>query len=123
MRLTEGIVLLWPLFLAMQSLRGRAQSLTAAEWLWVIAWLCVVLLTGLAAWKRWGTLPEWLNEVGDKPRTIYYTIVAPSMGALALLFTLGGLLSRAPSPWTHPFSLALVTWPVLPLAGILTLGK
>ena len=37
MRLTEGVVLLWPLFLATQSLRGRGQSLTAGEWLWVIA--------------------------------------------------------------------------------------
>src|SRR4051812_46822073 len=48
MRLTEGVVLLWPLFLVLQKFRGRSQGLTAGEWLWVIAWLCIVLLTGLA---------------------------------------------------------------------------
>ena len=123
MRLTEGVVLLWPLFLATQSLRGRAQGLTAGEWLWVIAWLCIVLLTALAAWGKWGTLPEWLRDNANKPRTIYYLIVAPSMGVLAAVFAVVGLVGRGQSPWTHSFSLALVTWPVLPLAGIFTLGK
>ena len=123
MRLTEGVVLLWPLFLAIQSLRGRAQGLTAGEWLWVIAWVCVVLMTALAAWGKWGTLPEWLQQHANKPRTIYYMIVAPSMGALAAVFAVGGLVSRGQAPWTNSFSLALVTWPVLPLAGIFTLGK
>jgi hypothetical protein len=123
MRLTEGVALLWPLFLATQSLRGRTTSLTAGEWLWVIAWVCVALLTGLAAWEKWGTLPEWLQENVKKPRMIYYTIVVPSMGALAALFAVGGLVSRGQVPWTNSFSLALVTWPVLPLAGIFTLGK
>jgi hypothetical protein len=125
MRLTEGVVLLWPLFLALQSVRGRGHSLTAGEWLWVIAWLCLTLLTGLASWERYhnSSLPDWLRDNADKPRTVYYMIVAPSMGALAMLFALGGLVRRGPTPWTNPFSLALVTWPVLPLAGILTLAK
>jgi hypothetical protein len=122
-RLTEGIVLLWPLFLAVQTLRGRSQGLTAGEWLWVIAWICVVTLTGLSAWEHWGTLPDWISENAHKPRWIYYMIVAPSMGVLAVLFALVGLVSRGQTPWSHPFSLALVTWPVLPLAGILTLTK
>jgi hypothetical protein len=123
MRLTEGVVLLWPIFLALQSLRGRAHGLSAGEWLWVIAWLGVATMTGLAAWAKWGTLPEWLQDHADKPRMIYYMIVAPSMGALAMLFAVIGLVRRSPIPWTQSFSLALVTWPVLPLAGILTLGK
>src|SRR3954469_15579497 len=61
MRMPEGIVLLWPVFLLFQKLRGRKQGLTAGEWLWVIAWLGVALLTGLSAWEKWwGPLPEWL---------------------------------------------------------------
>ena len=122
-RLTEGVVLLWPLFLALQSVRGRNQGLTAGEWLWVIAWLCVALLTGLAAWEHWGSLPNWIRELDQRPRWIYYMIVAPSMGVLAILFTLAGLVSRGGTPWTHSFSLALVSWPVVPLAGILMLAK
>jgi len=125
MRLTEGVVLLWPLFQATQSLRGRNHSLTGAEWLWVIAWICVALLTGLAVWGHpdKSALPEWLREHADKPQGIYYMVVAPSMAVLAALFAVIGLVRRTPLPWTHTFSLALVTWPVLPLAGILTLGK
>ena len=124
-RLTEGVVLLWPLFLAVQSVRGRGQSLTAGEWLWVIAWLCVAVFTGLAAWEHFskGPLPDWIKDHADTPRRIYYMVVAPAMAALAALFALGGLVTRAVVPWTHSFSLALVTWPVVPLAGILTLTK
>ena len=80
MRLTEGIVLLWPVFLALQSLRGRSEGLTAGEWLWVIAWLCVVLLTALAAWDKWGALPDWLKEHATRPRSLYYLIVTPAAG-------------------------------------------
>jgi hypothetical protein len=125
MRLTEGVVLLWPLFLAVQGVRGRGQSLTAGEWLWVIAWLCVAVCTGLAAWEHFGTgpLPDWIKDQTDTPRRIYYMIVAPAMAALAALFAVVSLVSRGLAPWTHAFSLALVTWPVVPLAGILTLAK
>jgi hypothetical protein len=53
MRLPEGVLLLWPVFLALQRLRGRRQGLTFGEWLWVLAWLGTALLTGLSAWERW----------------------------------------------------------------------
>ena len=43
--------------------------------------------------------------------------------ALAVVLLLAGLLRRGPSPWTDALSIALVTWPVLPLAGILAFGK
>ena len=79
------------------------------------------MLTGLAAWQNWGTLPDWLRDFADRPRTLYYRIVAPSIGALALLFTVGGLISRGPMPWTHPFSLVLMSWPIAPLAALMAL--
>ena len=123
MRLTEGILLLWPFFYGLQRLLGRRQGLTAGEWLWVLSWVGVALLTGLAAWGKWGSLPEFVQPYADTPRRLWYVIVVPSMAALAVLLLLGGLVRRRPTPWTHPFSLALMIWPVLPLAGVLTFGK
>src|SRR4051812_33593155 len=55
MRLSEGIVLLWPAFLMLQMVRGRGgMGLTAGEWLWVIAWFGVAVLTALTCWAQWG---------------------------------------------------------------------
>src|SRR5262245_427879 len=45
--LSQGVVLLWPLFYGLQWLRGRPQSLTAGEWLWGVAWLGTVLYLGV----------------------------------------------------------------------------
>jgi hypothetical protein len=123
MRLPEGVLLLWPVFLALQRLRGRRQGLTFGEWLWVLAWLGTALLTGLSAWERWGTLPEFAQPYTAKPRLLWYVLLVPSMAALAGVLALGGLLRRVPAPWTHTCGLALVLWPVAPLAGILLLGK
>src|SRR5262249_32839181 len=47
-RLPEGVILLWPVFLVSQFVLGRRQGLTSGEWLWVIAWLSDVLLTSLS---------------------------------------------------------------------------
>jgi hypothetical protein len=123
LRLTEGILLLWPVFLVTQLLRGRREPLTAAEWLWVVSWLGITLLTGLAAWETSGTLPEFLQEHSSAPFRLWYVIVVPSMAALAVLLGLAGLLRRGPAPWTHGFAVVLIVWPVGPLAGILTLGR
>jgi hypothetical protein len=125
MRLTEGVVLLWPLFFFVQWAAGRQEGLTAAEWLWVIAWLGVALLTGLSAWERWGSLPEWMRWLTEKyhPRHVWYLIFVPSLGVLALLFLLASVAVPRPRPWTHTFSIALATWPALPLAGIVAFGK
>jgi hypothetical protein len=123
MRLPEGVVLMWPFFFFNQRLLGRAEGLTSGEWLWVIAWLGVALLTGVTAWKESGKAPEFLMEYGDKPRLLWYQIVAPSMAVLSGLFLLFGVLRRGPAPWTHALGLVLVSWPVLPLAGILSLGE
>ncbi len=123
MRLPEGVILLWPVFLMLQRVRGRAQGLTFGEWLWVLAWLGLALLSGLSAWERWGALPEFAQAYAAKPRMFWYIVVVPSMAALAAVLALGGLLRRVPAPWTHTCGLAMVIWPVAPLAGILLLGK
>jgi hypothetical protein len=126
MRLTEGVVLMWPFFLVSQWLTGRSQGLTSGEWLWVLAWIGLALLTGLAAWEHYASqsIPEALKPLFQnyRPRHLWYLIVVPSMGVLALLFGLLGALGRGQTPWTHPFSLVLVIWPALPLGGILLLG-
>ena len=56
MRLPEGIILLWPFFYGIQRVRGRSQGLTSAEWLWVISWIGVALLTALSLAERQGLL-------------------------------------------------------------------
>src|SRR5262249_13770789 len=87
LRLTAGGVLLWPLFFFFQYLGGRRDGLTAGEWLWVLAWFGIALLTGLSAWERAG-LPDWLRSLTEKyhPRHVWYLICVPSLGVLALLF-------------------------------------
>jgi hypothetical protein len=123
MRLPEGVFLLWPLFLALQRVRGRKLGLTFGEWLWVLAWLGTAFLTGLSAWQKWGTLPELVQPYAVKSRLVWYIVIVPAMAAFAGLLTLGGLLRRVPAPWTHSCGLALMIWPVAPLSGILLLGK
>jgi hypothetical protein len=120
MRLPEGIILLWPLFFGTQRALGRAQGLTGGEWLWVISWVGVAVLASLDVWHSLGGMPEFLQT---RPRQLWYLIFVPAMAALALLLTLGGLLSRRPAPWTHLFSLALIIWPVVPLVGIQMCGR
>jgi hypothetical protein len=123
LRLTEGILLLWPVFFTTQLLRRRREPLTAAEWLWVVSWVGVALLTGLTAWETSGTLPEVLLPHTTVPAKLWYVICVPSMAALAVVLGLAGLLRRGPAPWTHSFAFALIVWPVAPLVGILTLGQ
>jgi hypothetical protein len=120
-RLPEGVILLWPLFLITQRLLGRKQGITSGEWLWVIAWLGTALLTGLAAWQTWGSVPEFLRDYLPWPFVLGYLIVAPSMAAVALVLLLLGLIGRWQQPWTHTFGLVLIIWPALPVAVILAL--
>lgn len=123
MRLPEGILLLWPFFFALQLLRGRPAALTAVEWLWVLSWLGIAVLTALSAWQVWGTLPEAVHAYRELPRKLWYVILAPSMAVLGLCLALAALFRREPLPWTHTFGLVLLLWPVGPLLGIVTLGK
>lgn len=123
LRLGEGVILLWPIFFAIQRVVGRPHGLTAGEWLWVLAWLGNATLIGLAAWHQWGTVPEFLRKPIFLPAFIWYVIVAPSMSLCAALIVLFDMFSGKQRPWTHQLSIVLMIWPVLPLAAILALGK
>jgi hypothetical protein len=123
LRLSEGILLMWPVFLLTQRVRGRPAGLTSIEWLWVLSWLGIAVLCGLSAWRTWGTVPEVVQPHVELPRKIWYLILVPSMAVLALLLGLVGLVRRTPPPWTHTFGIVLLLWPVGPLLGIVTLGK
>lgn len=125
MRVTEGVVLMWPVLYGLQRLRGRNETLTAAEWLWVIAWVGVALLTALALWAHYGpgSLPDFLKEHANKPRLLWYVIFVPSLAGLALLFYLVSMVSRTPLPWTHACSIAMMIWPALPLVAVYTFGQ
>jgi hypothetical protein len=122
LRVGEGVILLWPFFYVTQLLRGRRQPLTGAEWLWVVSWVGVVVLSAIGISDLLGATPEILQRWGITLRRLWYVVFVPSMGALAVVITLAGLLRRVPPPWTHSLGLGLVLWPVAPLAGILTLG-
>jgi hypothetical protein len=114
-----GLILLWPLFYMTQRMRGRAEGLTAAEWLWGVAWLGAVALAAWICWQHWGTPPEFLAPASFKgPAYVGYAVAMLALGAVGLLLGLADLVGRWPRPWTHPFCLALVMWPALPLAVV-----
>ena len=122
-RLPEGAILLWPVFVVTQLVLGRRQGPTSGEWLWGIAWLSTVLLTSLSAWQTWGTVPEFARGYLAWAFLLGYLIVVPSMAAIALVLILLGLIGRWQPPWTHTFGLALILWPALPVSGILALAR
>jgi hypothetical protein len=122
MRVPEGIVLMWPVFFATQRLRRRPHPLTSAEWLWVIAWLGTAALAGLSA-CRFQPAFAGVAEYGPVGLRLWYMVLMPSMGALAVAMVLFGFLRRGPSPWTHGLALALIAWPLAPSVAVLTLGK
>jgi hypothetical protein len=117
--LPQGIILLWPVFYALQRLRGRPQALSAGEWLWGFAWLGTVLLTGWVVWLHFGTPPGFAEELAYPPQSVWTVIVLPAMALIAVVIGLVNLVARWQQPWTHTLALALVIWPMLPLAGLL----
>ncbi|HYT88015.1 MAG TPA: hypothetical protein VEL76_04790 [Gemmataceae bacterium] len=114
-----GVLLFWPIFYLTQRLAGRKQALSAGEWLWGVAWLGAVLLSVWIVWQRWGpnSLPGFLDPENCR-RTIFVSYVVGSMAlaAVALLIGLIDLIGRWGQPWTHHCCLALVMWPLVPLA-------
>jgi hypothetical protein len=123
LRLPEGVILFWPLFFLTQLVLGRSQRLTAGEWLWVAAWPGTALVNVLAALVHGGVAPESFRPFAALFPVLWYAVLVPSLAVVAVVLALAGLSARVPPPWTHHLGLALVIWPVLPLAGLLTLGK
>jgi hypothetical protein len=123
LRLHEGIVLLWPIFLGLQRFRGRPAGLTAGEWLWVFAWLGTAVVEGARLWQQSGTETEALHRYLNWPPVIWYFLILPAMALIALGVASLGLAKRQLYPWTHSLALALVLWPVLVLAGMIAVGK
>ncbi len=117
--LPQGIILFWPVFYALQKLRGRRESLGAGEWLLGIAWLGTVLLTAWVLWLHWGGKPGFVDDLTYPPQSLWTIIVVPTLALIALVVGLIGLVGRWKQPWTHTFGLVLLIWPVLPLAGLL----
>lgn len=123
LRMHEGIVLLWPLFLIVQRLRDRPPSLMAGEWLWMLLWLGTIAVNSLAAWERWGVVPPFVEDFKTWPIGIWYGAGVPLLAVLALLCAFFTTIRVNYHPWTNGLGLALALWPVLPLAGIVMLGK
>jgi hypothetical protein len=122
MRLPEGVFLLWPLFFATQWV-SRSRPLTAGEWLWLLAWVGLVVLTALTAWEYLVGLPDSVRAHAGKPRLLWYVVVMPAMGVLAVLFLLFGVFRSTPAPWTDTLALALVIWPVPLALTVLSVGN
>ncbi len=124
MRLPEGVVLLWPLFLGLQRVSGRprTQALTSGEWLWVLDWAGTAFLAAVAGLRVLGWVPAGVEAYSGLPQRFWYLVLVPSMAALAVLLVLFGFLNRRQAPWTHTLGLVLVLWPAPPLAALLTLG-
>lgn len=114
-----GVILFWPVFYGTQWLAGRSRGLSAGEWLIGLAWLAALAFAGWCIGKGTGSLPEFLTDDDFKRYAVLgYILFMVSMGALALVIWLFGLVARWQQPWTHTLSLALVLWPALPLVVI-----
>ena len=113
-----GVLLFWPMFYLTQRLAGRKHPLSAGEWLWGVAWLGAVVLTTWIAWQAWGTPPEFLRPENCKVQIfVGYVVGTMALTGFALLIGLVDLIGRWGQPWTHHCCLALVMWPLVPLAA------
>ncbi len=120
-RLCEGVILLWPVFYFTQQGRGRMQELTSGEWLWVFAFMGIVLIDGFDIARAAG----WFNPLGNYSRLppfVWYMILVPAMALVGMIIALVGLLARWQTPWTHQMGLVLIIWPVIPLIVLFALG-
>jgi hypothetical protein len=70
-----------------------------------------------------GTIPESVKLYARWPPLLWYVVVVPSMAVTAVVVSLFGLVSRTAPPWTHSLAVALILWPLVPLAGVLALTR
>src|SRR5262249_42488681 len=108
-----GPLLLWPLFFLTQRVRGRTEAMSSGEWPWGVAWLAVLPWVAGVGWQHWDpSAAEALAPAAVK-RWLFvgYAIGTLSLGALAGLLAVLGLLGRGRPPWTHSLCLALLLWP------------
>ena len=114
--LPVGVILFWPVFHATQWITGRRQGLTVGEWLLGLAWLAAIAFALWCIGKGTGSLPEFLSGPQFKKYAVLgYILFMLSVGALAAVIWLIGLVGRWRQPWTHTLGLALMMWPALPL--------
>ncbi len=117
--LPVGVILFWPIFYVSQWLSGRRQTLTIGEWLLGLAWLAAIAFSLWCVLKGTGNLPEFLSGPEFKKYAVLaYILFMLSVGALAAVIWLVGLVARWQQPWTHTLSLALMVWPALPLLAV-----
>jgi hypothetical protein len=123
-RLPEGIVLLWPVFFALQWF-SRSEGLAMGEWLWLFSWVGVMILAVLAGLTTLpeSYQPESLPLYASKLRVLWYLLVTPALAVLALLVLLVDLFRSYVPPWTHQLALALLLWPAPGAVVILFGGK
>ena len=114
--LPQGIYLFWPLFYASQRACGREQGLTAAEWVWGLAWLQAVVFAGWVSWRYFSDSPD--ADALSEGMLVVYVVFAITVSAVALVIVCVDLIGGWSQPWTHVFGLVLMLWPAAPLAGV-----
>jgi len=115
--LPMGAVLFWPIFFGIQRLMGRELGMTLGEWLWGLAWLGNLFFASWFLWHGLGSMPVALADLHTKIAAGYVLFLF-AMSVIAILLFLVDLVRSSPLPWTHRFCLALLGWPILPLAAI-----
>ena len=93
------------------------------EWLARVAWFGTAAVTGLAVWGAVAAPPEAVAWLTPRARVLWYTIVVPSVAAVALALLGLGLVLRRPGPWTQPLYLALLLFPAPFAVGVLVFGE
>jgi hypothetical protein len=121
--LPVGVVLFWPIFYVNQWILGRRQGMSSAEWLLGLSWLVFSALTVWILLKGTGHLPEMLAGANVRKYVVAgYMLYMIAMAALALLLFLFDVCAGWTQPWTQALTIALMLWPMLPLACLWGMG-
>jgi hypothetical protein len=121
--LPVGVILCWPLFYLSQWVLGRRHGLSAGEWLLGLAWLGALGFSFWIVGRGASSLPEPLTSDAAKQTVVFgYILTMLSLGALAVVVALIGMIGRWPQPWTHTLSITLLVWPAAPLLVVWLMG-